>query len=93
MKIDEIKRKILPILFSYGVKKASIAGSVARNEEKRNSDIDIIIEAGKDMSLLTFSRLKLELENVLNKKVDLIERSALKSRLKKHLLKDEIEII
>ena len=67
-------------------------GSVARDEEIETSDIDIIIEATKDMSLLTFSRLKLELENVLKKKVDLIERSAVKPRLKNYLLKDEVKV-
>lgn len=92
MDLKEIKKQIKPVLQKYGITEASIVGSVARNEEVENSDIDIIIEATKDMSLLTFSRLKLELENVLKKKVDLIERSALKTRLKNYLLKDEVKV-
>jgi len=92
MDLNEIKQQIKPVLQKYGVTEASIVGSVARNEEIETSDIDIIIEATKDMSLLTFSRLKLELENVLKKKVDLIERSAVKPRLKNYLLKDEVKV-
>jgi len=92
MDLNEIKKQIKPVLQKYGVTEASIVGSVARNEEIETSDIDIIIEATKDMSLLTFSRLKLELENVLKKKVDLIERSAVKPRLKNYLLKDEVKV-
>ena len=92
MDLNEIKKQIKPVLQKYGVTEASIVGSVARDEEIETSDIDIIIEATKDMSLLTFSRLKLELENVLKKKVDLIERSAVKPRLKNYLLKDEIKV-
>ena len=92
MDLNEIKKQIKPVLQKYEVSEASIVGSVARNEEIETSDIDIIIEATKDMSLLTFSRLKLELENVLKKKVDLIERSAVKPRLKNYLLKDEVKV-
>ena len=92
MDLNEIKQQIKPVLQKYGVTEASIVGSVARDEEIETSDIDIIIEATKDMSLLTFSRLKLELENVLKKKVDLIERSAVKPRLKNYLLKDEVKV-
>ena len=92
MDLNEIKKQIKPVLQKYGVTEASIVGSLARNEEIETSDIDIIIEATKDMSLLTFSRLKLELENVLKKKVDLIERSAVKPRLKNYLLKDEVKV-
>ncbi|MBS3777611.1 MAG: nucleotidyltransferase domain-containing protein [Bacteroidales bacterium] len=92
MDLNEIKKQIKPVLQKHGINQASIVGSVARDEDNENSDIDIIIEATKDMSLLTFSRLKLELENVLKKKVDLIERSAVKPRLKNYLLKDEVKV-
>jgi len=44
------------------------------------------------LSLLTFAKIKRELEEALNTKVDLIERTAIKPRLKKHLLKDEVSL-
>ncbi len=56
------------------------------------SILDIVVEIPGEMSLLTFSKIKIELEETLNKKVDLIERSAIKPSLRKHLLKDEIDI-
>ena len=45
MKIDieEIKRKILPILQRYGVKRVGLFGSCVRGEMREDSDIDIII--------------------------------------------------
>ncbi|MBL7061044.1 MAG: nucleotidyltransferase domain-containing protein, partial [Actinobacteria bacterium] len=42
--IEEIKKKILPILKDYRVKKIGLFGSYARGEIKENSDIDILIE-------------------------------------------------
>jgi predicted nucleotidyltransferase len=45
------------------------------------------------MSLLTFAGLKVELEEKLGKKVDLLERSAIKQHLRKYILKDTKPII
>ncbi len=90
--INHIKRAVLPVLRKYGIHSASIVGSVARNESTNESDLDIVVEIPGKISLLTFSKIKIELEETINRKVDLIERSALKPALKKQLLKDEIKI-
>ena len=56
------------------------------------SDLDLVVEIDKPMSLLTFASLKIELEELLNKKVDLLERSAIKHRLRQSILAKEIII-
>lgn len=88
--ISDIEQRIRPILRKYGITSASLVGSVSRGEENVLSDIDLIVEIKNPIGLLTFARIKAELESVLDKKVDLLERSALKPRIKKHLLEDEI---
>ncbi|HAH57769.1 MAG TPA: hypothetical protein DCL86_06445 [Bacteroidales bacterium] len=90
--IQDIERKISPILKKYGISSASLVGSVARGQETESSDIDLVIELNTPVGLLTFARIKRELEGVLGKPVDLLERSALKSRIKQYLLKDEIPL-
>ncbi len=90
--IAEIEQKIKPVLHAHGVKTASVVGSVARQEHNDESDIDLIVEITKPLSLLTFAKIKRELEEVLNTNVDLIERTAIKPRLKKHLLKHEVSL-
>ena len=52
--IEEIKEKIIPILRKYGVKRASIFGSTVRGEMREDSDIDILVEIDRDISLLDF---------------------------------------
>lgn len=89
---SEIENKIRPVLKQYGIKSASLVGSTAREEHSTISDIDLIIEIDYSVSLLTFARIKRELETLLEKKVDLIERSALKTRLKQHILRDELQL-
>lgn len=93
MDIEEIKRKILPILKKYGVTKAGIFGSVVRGEETRESDIDILVEINTRMSLLDFVGLRLELEDALGIPVDLGEYSAIKPIVKEQILTEEVEIL
>ncbi|MDI3533236.1 MAG: uncharacterized protein PWR28_1581 [Synergistaceae bacterium] len=93
MDIEEIKRKILPILKKYGVTKAGIFGSVVRGEETRESDIDILVEINTRMSLLDFVGLKLELEDALGMPVDLGEYSAIKPIVKEQILSEEVAIL
>jgi len=92
-KIDEIKRKILPILKRYNVKRAGIFGSIARGEENEESDIDILVEIEGRMSLLDFAGLKIELEEALGKRVDLGEYSTIKPIIKKQILSEEVSIL
>ena len=93
MKIEEIKRKVLPILQHHGVKRGGLFGSCVRGEMKEKSDIDILIEIKKDISLLDFVGLKLEIEKTLGKKVDLVEYSTIKPLLKERILKEEVAIL
>lgn len=92
MKIDDIADKILPVLKQNHVKRAGIFGSTARGEAMFDSDIDILVELGKKISLLEFVHIKHELEDLLKRKVDLVEYKALKPRLKDQILKDEIRV-
>ena len=91
--IDKIKTKIIKILKKYNIKKAGLFGSYIRGEQKESSDIDILIQPAKDMSLLDISGLKIELENVLGKKVDIISYKYINPYLKDRILKNEIKII
>lgn len=91
--IEEIKQKVLPILERYGAKKAGLFGSCVREEMREDSDIDILVEIEKDISLLDFVGLKLEIEEVLGRKVDLVEYSTIKPLLKENILKEQVIIL
>ena len=90
---QELKQKIIKILKQNNIKKAGIFGSYARGEQKKNSDIDILIQPTKDMSLLDVSGLKIELTNNLNKKIDIISYKYIHPRLKQRILNEEVKII
>jgi predicted nucleotidyltransferase len=93
MDLEEIKRKTLPILEKYGVTRAGVFGSVVRGEDTPDSDIDILVEIERRMSLLDFAGLKIELEEALGRKVDLGEYTAIKLMTKDEILSDEVAIL
>jgi len=94
MTVEELKKKIKPILIQYDVKKAGLFGSAARGEQRPDSDIDILVEISqKSLSVLDFIGIKLELEGALGKRVDLVEYSTIKPLLKKQILSEEISIL
>ena len=85
MELEEVKKKILPILRHYGVSRAALFGSFARGEEREDSDIDILVEFEGEKSLLDLAGLKIELEDLLGRKVDVLTYDSLH-----HLLRDRI---
>lgn len=92
--IEKIKSKITAVLKRSKVSKAGIFGSYSRGEQDKNSDVDIAVEINdENMSLLGFIRLIRSLEKLLKRKVDLVEYSAIKPRIKERILKEEIRII
>lgn len=90
--LNTLKKKIIPILKKNHVLKAGIFGSYARGETKKRSDVDILIEPPKGIGL-GFVGIKLELEEKLGKKVDLLTYKSIHPYLKKYILDDEVRII
>ncbi len=92
--IDSIKRKVLPILKRHAVKHASIFGSFARGEAKPSSDVDFLIEyKTKDKSLFDLVDLKFDLEEKLNRKVDVITYNSIYWRIRERILAEQVVIL
>lgn len=91
--IEEIKGRIeylKPFLKEkFKVKSIGIFGSYVRGKEKKKSDLDILVEFEEtaDLSLLDFIRLENYLSEKLGVKVDLVEKTTLKPRIGKRILK------
>lgn len=92
-KVEKITARILPILQRYGVTKAGLFGSVVRDDMHAGSDIDLLVELSQELSLLDVVGLKLELEEALNQKVDLVEYCTIKPLLRERILSEQRVIV
>jgi len=90
--LERIKPKIIKILKKNKIKKAGVFGSYSRGEEKKNSDIDILIEPPKNIGF-GFVGIQFELEDKLGKKVHLVTYKYIHPSIKENILSDEVRII
>ena len=72
----------------YGLLKIGIFGSYARDEQDKNSDIDILVEIERPMGLIKLMGLERRLSGLLNTKVDLVTKKALKPYIGKRVLEE-----
>ena len=80
-KLKEVK----PVLITkYPIKKMALFGSVSRQVDKENSDIDILVEFERSVGM-EFIHLCYELEKLLNRKVDLVTRNGVKEKYYKEI--------
>lgn len=92
-KIKEIlKQNKKELKDKYKIKEIGVFGSYVRGEEKKRSDIDILVEFKEPVGLFEFMDLEEYLEELLGVKVDLVSKKALKPRIGQHILKEVIYI-
>jgi uncharacterized protein len=87
-----ILRKHQEELNNLGVKSLELFGSVARNEARYDSDIDLLVEISESMSLFQFISIKLYLQDLLNFPVDLGTKDSLHNDLRQPIIIDSIYV-
>ncbi|MEW6110003.1 MAG: nucleotidyltransferase family protein [Nitrospirota bacterium] len=94
--LEEIKKILAKhkaeVQEKYGVKEIGMFGFFVRGEQKRQSDIDILVEYSDLPDLLKLIELENKLQKLLKKKVDLIEKSRIRTELKDKILKEVVYI-
>ena len=88
-KIKEIKPEISKL---YGVHEISIFGSYVSGNADQDSDVDILVEFNRPIDYFLFLELEEFISDVLNIKVDLVEKKALKPNIGKFIINEMIII-
>jgi len=94
MKIDvraineELTKNLDYLKKTYYVEKIGVFGSFSRGEDKKTSDIDILVEFSRPISMFRFIDLEDFLSKLLGKKVDLVSKKALKPQIKEQILRE-----
>ncbi len=73
---------------TYHVKNIGIFGSVARADNTKFSDVDILVEFSKPTGFFKFIELEEYLSRVIGKKVDLVTKKALKPAIREEILRE-----
>lgn len=93
LSISKIKKIIKPILNKYGIKDINLFGSYARGEANSSSDIDIYCDKGNIRNLIQQGKMEDELEEALNKEVDVVFSSShMDTYFKKQIMEDMIKL-
>ena len=91
--LERLREKVTPILRRLGVRRASVFGSLARGEGGEKSDVDLLVELEPGRSLLDLAELKVELEEVLGRRVDVITYDSLHPLLRERVLREQRRIL
>ena len=87
-----LKKQMPELAERYRVKSLGVFGSYVRHEQKRRSDLDILVEFEQAPDLLKFMDLEEYLAKQLGVKVDLVPRRALRGEIGERILREVVPI-
>ena len=76
----------------YNVKELGIFGSYARGQQKKSSDVDILVKFNPNATLFDFVGLGNYLEEKLKIKVDVVSERSIRPELKSSIVKDVVMV-
>ena len=89
----EILHEQIPLLTErYGVETLEVFGSYVRSEQKKESDLDLLVTFKEAPSLLTFIAIENYLSDLLGIKVDLVMKDSLKPAIGRNILREAVPV-
>ncbi len=95
MRLTELQAmapQLQAIAARYGASNLAVFGSVARDQASESSDVDLLVDLPAGTSLFEHAEFKLDLENQLQKTVDLIRRRNLKPSLRERVESEAVQL-
>lgn len=90
--LQEKRGDILKLAKEYGAYNVRVFGSVARGDADEKSDIDLLVTLENGRSLLDLIGLWMDLEELLQRKVDVVSEGGLKEGFGEHVLRDAVAL-
>ena len=88
-----LNKSIIRYLKKYNVDRIGIFGSYARNQNLKNSDLDLLIRFKKNPTLLQMVRIERELSEILGIKVDVVTEPSLTDKTLKKNIERDLQLI
>jgi predicted nucleotidyltransferase len=90
--IQDRKEQILALAAKYGASNIRIFGSVANGTADENSDIDFLVDMEKGRSLFDLGGLLMDLQELFNRKVDVVTEKGLHERIRERVIRQAITL-
>ena len=88
MTVEEVKLRTAPVFEQHGVAYAAVFGSVARGEDRPESDVDILVRLGRPTGMVGYMKLVESLESSLHRRVDVVTEQSLNKHIQPHVARD-----
>ena len=96
MKIDQLleekREEIRRIAAKHGAMNVRVFGSVSRGEARQDSDLDLLVDTGRETSSWFPAGLVLDLEEILGCKVEVVTQNGLNPYLKERVLQEALPL-
>lgn len=86
--LAKYQKQIVQVAKNNHISYLALFGSCARGEQKKTSDVDLLVEFNKPIGLIHLIHTEHELEDILGKNVDLITKGGLSKYLKPYIQND-----
>ena len=90
--VAQVTQLITPLLRKHNVIRAALFGSLVKGTLRPDSDIDVLVEVPETYSLFDVLRIRVELEESLKKKVDLVQYKTIKAFARDSILSSQVSI-
>jgi uncharacterized protein len=86
------RRDLVATAAAHGVSALRVFGSVARGEDRPDSDVDLVADLPPGISMFGLARLQADLESILGARVDLVPAADLKPDVRARVYRDLVAL-
>jgi predicted nucleotidyltransferase len=90
--LEEKRNDIVNIAAKHGAYNVRVFGSVARGEDRPDSDVDLLVDVGTRTSSWFPAGLILDLEQILGRQVEIVTEKGLNPHLREHVLREAVPL-
>ncbi len=90
--IKALRQEILDVAARYGAHDVRVFGSVARGDQREDSDLDLLVRFDPDRSLLDHGGLVVDLEELLGVTVDVVSEGGMRERFQERVAREAIPL-
>ena len=90
--IKKNRNQIHEIASRHGAQNIRLFGSIARNEERKDSDVDLLVSMQPGSSLLDIIAIKQDLEELLGRKVDVVTEDSISPYMREEIFRDAVNL-